>query len=136
MKKNVYYSEEMKLKVIEQVISGGISMSEASRRYNIGGKCTVSRWISNFISQNYPTDQIEQTGMVRRLSEEEDPKGEIARLRSKIKQLEDQLEYEKLRSEAYETMIRIAEKEFKLPIKKKFGAKQSRNSGKSDPGQE
>ena len=68
-------------------------------------------------------------------TEEEDPRAELAMLKEKIKQLEDQLEYEKLRSEAYETMIRIAEKEFKLPIKKKFGAKQSRNSGVSDPNQ-
>lgn len=135
MKKNVYYSEEMKLKVIEQVLTGGISMCEASRRYNIAGNCTVSRWISKFMTQNNPTVNTNQPDMLRRLSEDEDPKGEIARLRAKIKQLEDQLEYEKLRSEAYETMIRIAEKEFKLPIKKKFGAKQSRKSGKNDPSQ-
>jgi hypothetical protein len=87
------------------------------------------------MSQNNPNVNQEPPNMVRKLSENEDPHGEIARLRAKIKQLEDQLEYEKLRSEAYETMIQIAEKEFKLPIKKKFGAKQSRNSGKSDPKQ-
>lgn len=135
MKKNVYYSEEMKLMVIEQVISGGMSMCEASRRYNIGGNCTISRWIRKFMTQNNPILSYEQSDMVHKSSEDEDPKGEIARLREKIKQLEDLLEYEKLRSEAYETMIRIAEKEFKLPIKKKLGAKQSRNSGKSDPDQ-
>jgi len=28
MKKNVYYSEEMKLMVIEQVLSGGISQAQ------------------------------------------------------------------------------------------------------------
>lgn len=135
MKKNVYYNEEMKLKIIGQVLSGDISMSQAQRRYNIGGNCTISRWIRKFMSQNNASGHIEQTIMAQKLNEEEDPKGEIARLKATIKQLEDQLEYEKLRSEAYETMIRIAEKEFKLPIKKKFGAKQSRNSGKSDPKQ-
>lgn len=135
MKKNVYYSNEMKLKVIDQVLTEGISMTEVSRRYNIGGKCTVSRWISNFKDQNHQTINPSHDDMVRRLSEEEDPKGEIARLREKIKQLEDQLEYEKLRSEAYETMIKLAEKEFKLPIKKKFGARQSRNSGVGGPNQ-
>ena len=135
MKKNVYYNEEMKLKVVEQVLSGSISMSEAQRRYKIGGNCTISRWISKFMSQNNANINGEQSDMAQRPIEEEDPRAELAKLREKIKQLEDQLEYEKLRSEAYETMIRIAEKEFKLPIKKKFGAKQSRNSGKSDPSQ-
>ena len=135
MRKKVYYSEEMKLKVVEQVLSGSISMCEASRRYKIAGNCTVSRWISKFMSQNNPNLNNEQPDMVRKLSEDEDPKGEIARLREKIKQLEDQLEYEKLRSEAYETMIKLAEQEFKLPIKKKFGARQSRNSGVGGPNQ-
>ena len=133
MKKNVYYNEEMRLKVVEQVLSGSISMSEAQRRYKIGGNCTISRWISKFMSRNNPNVNHEQPAMIRKLSKDGDQHDEIARLKDKIKQLEDQLEYEKLRSEAYETMIRIAEKEFKLPIKKKFGAKQSRNSGKSDP---
>lgn len=136
MKKNVYYNEEMKLKIIEQVLSGEINMYQAQLRYNIGGNCTISRWISKFMSQNNLNGQTVQTDMVGNPSENEDPKGEIAKLKAQIKQLEDQLEYEKLRSEAYETMIRIAEKEFKLPIKKKFGAKQSRNSGVSDPTQE
>ena len=135
MKKNVYYNEEMKLKIIEQVLSGEINMYQAQLRYNIGGNCTISRWISKFMSQNNLNGQTVQTDMVGNPSENEDPKGEIAKLKAQIKQLEDQLEYEKLRSEAYETMIRIAEKEFKLPIKKKFGAKQSRSSGKSDPNQ-
>ena len=135
MKKNVYYSEEMKLKIIKQVLTGSISMSQAQKNYNIGGNCTISRWISKFMSQNDPQVNKGVTTMIERHSEEKDPKGEIARLKAKIKQLEDQLEYEKLRSEAYETMIQIAEKEFKLPIKKKFGAKPSRNSGKSDPDQ-
>ena len=41
-----------------------------------------------------------------------------------LKELEKALEYEKLRSLAYSTMIDIAEKEFNIPIRKKPGAKQ------------
>ena len=40
MKKNVYYSEEMKQMVIEQVLSGDLSMSQAQRRSKIGKNCT------------------------------------------------------------------------------------------------
>ena len=42
----------------------------------------------------------------------------------RIKELEKALEYEKLRSLAYSTMIDIAEKEFNIPIRKKPGTKQ------------
>ena len=44
-------------------------------------------------------------------------------LRARIEELEEQLRYEKMRSEAYSTMIDLAESTFKVPIRKKSGAK-------------
>ena len=45
-------------------------------------------------------------------------------LLKRIEELEEALEYEKLRSLAYSTMIDIAEEDFKIEIRKKDGAKQ------------
>lgn len=45
-------------------------------------------------------------------------------LEQKIKILEKELEHEKLRTRALTTMIDIAEKELKISIRKKSGAKQ------------
>jgi hypothetical protein len=45
-------------------------------------------------------------------------------LQQKIAALEKQLEWEKLRSEALDTMINIAEKDLNIPIRKKPGAQQ------------
>jgi len=44
-------------------------------------------------------------------------------LQKRIKELERQLEDEKLRSEAYARMIEKAEKELKISIRKKTGTK-------------
>ena len=44
-------------------------------------------------------------------------------LEQKVKQLEKELEYEKLRTLALDTMINIAERELNIPIRKKSGAK-------------
>jgi hypothetical protein len=52
---------------------------------------------------------------------------EVAALKKKIKELELQLEYERLRTEALDTMINVAETRFNIPIRKKPGAKQSRS---------
>ena len=52
------------------------------------------------------------------------PKTKEEELQVRIKELEKALEYEKLRSLAYSTMIDIAEKEFNIPIRKKPRAKQ------------
>ena len=48
---------------------------------------------------------------------------EIARLKGQLAQLEKLLENEKLKREAAETMITLAEKEFKITIRKKSGPK-------------
>ena len=131
MKKNIYYSNEMKLIVIRQVVSGEISMHEAQKRYNIGGNCTISRWISKFTSQNNPFDLQKYQEMAELPQISVNSVEEIDKLRAKIKQLESELEYEKIRSEAFATMIKIAEQQYKIPIKKKFGAKPSKSSKKS-----
>ncbi len=44
-------------------------------------------------------------------------------LQKRIKELERQLENAKLKAEGYELMIEIAEKELKIPIRKKSGTK-------------
>ena len=48
---------------------------------------------------------------------------EIARLKGQLAQLEKLFENEKLKREAAETMITLAEKEFKIAIRKKSGPK-------------
>ena len=55
------------------------------------------------------------------------PKEEDAytkQLHEEIARLKEELEYEKLRSKAFETMIDIAEDELNVKIRKKSGAKQ------------
>ncbi|OYZ29813.1 MAG: hypothetical protein B7Y24_14455 [Sphingobacteriales bacterium 16-39-50] len=51
------------------------------------------------------------------------PDSSEATLLARIKQLERQLEDEQLRSEAYNKMIDIAERELNIPIRKKSNTK-------------
>jgi hypothetical protein len=44
-------------------------------------------------------------------------------LQRRVKELEKQLENAQLKAEGYELMIEIAEKELKIPIRKKFATK-------------
>ena len=48
---------------------------------------------------------------------------EITRLKLQLAQTETLLQQEKLKREALDMMINIAEKEFKIPIRKKSGPK-------------
>lgn len=43
-KRAIFYSEYFKKKLIKMIESGTISAGTARRKYNIGGKMTISRW--------------------------------------------------------------------------------------------
>lgn len=113
MKKVNLYSDAFKKEVVKEIILGQISQAGAQRKYGIGGSMTIPRWISKY-EWMIPKDKEDaETG--------EKSKEELA---AEVELLKRQLSYEKLKSEAYETMIKIAEQEFKIPIRKKPGAKQ------------
>ncbi len=51
-------------------------------------------------------------------------KDEMADLQAEIALLRRELEEERLRRQAYQLMVKIAEEEFNIPIEKKSGVKQ------------
>ena len=52
------------------------------------------------------------------------PEERLKELEAENKRLSKALELERLRSEAYSTMIDLAEKTFNIPVRKKSGTKQ------------
>ena len=48
---------------------------------------------------------------------------QIRELKAQLKQAQKEAELEKLRAKAYDTMIRVAEETFNIPIRKKSGTK-------------
>lgn len=115
MKKVNHYSDDFKSKVVNEVLTGQISKEAARRKYGIGGKHSILRWIRKF-----------EGSRPKSLLMSEKRKKTVEELQVEIELLKRQLEYEKLRSEAFDTMIDIAEEEFKISIRKKPGAKQSK----------
>lgn len=59
----------------------------------------------------------------------EDPKKRLLQLEKELRELKEAYEDEKLKRQTYELMIRVAEREFEIPIRKKYGAKLSRKLG-------
>ena len=116
MKKVKHYPDEFKIKVVQEVLSGKITKEECRTRYGIGGNSTVLRWIRTFTGKptNFPKVNHKEKS------------DEIVRLREQLALLKKELEYEKLKSSSYLEMIKIAEKDLKIPIRKKSGAKRSK----------
>ena len=120
--KGFRYPDSFKQRVIQEVLSGKVTKDEAKRKYGIGGKTTVLKWLRRYGYSEVIPGSVTLEFM-------EDPK-EQARLKARIKQLEAQLEEVEMKAALYERMIEIAEERFGLDIEKKSVTKQSKKSRK------
>ena len=114
------YSEEFKRQVIEEYLSGGIGMKAILRKYKIGGQDTLNRWMKKKGYDDLNSQRVSKFAVITSavLSKKKDSANQDD-LAKKIIELKRQLADEKLRSEAYARIIEKAEKELKLPIRKK-----------------
>lgn len=79
--RGVYYPEEFKKKVVEEIESGKHSQNSARKAYKIGGKMTISKWLKKYGTLGY---HIKEVPMSRK-SKPEDPKD------ARIQELEEEL---------------------------------------------
>ncbi len=115
----LYFSDVLKRRIIQEVLSGSISKEGARRQYRIRGKSAILKWMRKF---GYASNFDSITFRMKSKELPEYPE----QLKRRIVELEKALEEAKLSSKFYSTMIDIAEKEFKLPIRKKSVTKQSK----------
>jgi hypothetical protein len=120
-RKKPYYPLRTKKKAVQLVAAGLLTEEQACSKFRITLKLLHlwQRWYDRYFVQPY---QNPQSMGRKKLSDKE----KIKKLEQQLKDTHQQLKYERLKSEAFETMIGIAEEEFKIKIEKKRGAKQSK----------
>lgn len=114
------FTDEFKLKVVREYLDTDLSQLELKRKYNIRGNNCIPNWMRKFGLQ-MPTQQ--QVEFQRTMTKQNDKTLYERELEVKIQKLEQQLEHEKFRTLALNTMIDIAERDLKISIRKKAGAK-------------
>ena len=103
--------------LISEIDSGKMSMQEARERFHLSHteyKKIIRRWQGRY------SDEIHLS--LRAMSAKE--RTEVKALEKRIKELEEQLERAQMKNVGLETMIDIAENDYKLEIRKKSGPKQ------------
>ena len=107
----------------------GVGVTQITRQIPVA-RSMVYRWLTKFAEEHgmkEPTDMKKKPdkGQVQSTLQEgqSGSTDDVQVLRARIEELEEQLRHEKMRSEAYSTMIDLAESTFKVPIRKKSGAK-------------
>ena len=124
-----YFSYEEKHRIIQEMLSSSRSKHEIWEKYtgqshDHGG---FLRWMrqlgyserSKFTSNNYSMSKKKSETSLS----SEDESFENLQLKKRIAELEKQLKDAELKAIAFSTMVDIAEKEFKIPIRKKLNTK-------------
>ncbi|MCX6309390.1 MAG: transposase [Bacteroidia bacterium] len=86
---------------------------------------TVQRWCATFASENGVVieKQVIMLTQKPKLAKPIAQPNDVKSLQAEVARLQKALKDEKLRADAYDKMIDIAETNFKIPIRKKAGAK-------------
>jgi len=122
MKRKVnHYTDEFKLKVIQDYVSSDLGYDETMKKYGILGNGCISNWMRKF---GFKLPDSKTLKLQNQMAKEANKTQKEQELEQKVKKLEEQLDHEKLRNLALNTMIDIAERDLKTPIRKKPGAKQ------------
>ncbi len=125
------YSMSLKLQIVQEIETGNLSISVATKKYGIQCRKTVVEWLKKF--GNFDWDNQTPLNMPK------SPEQKIMELEAQVKLLEKQKAL--LEREAYvadkkaiifDMMIDIAEQEYKIDIRKNLPPEQSTNLKKKN----
>lgn len=119
---------DIKEQIIQEYLTQGSGFRKLSEKYGMS-RTTICKWVAIYQGiHNLPPSEKQLKYATASMNSS--PKKPIITpsteeaLRQQIAALEKQLQWEKLRSEALDTMINIAEKDLNISIRKKPGAQQ------------
>jgi len=121
------YSMSLKLSVVQEVERGQISATAAARKYGIQGGHTVIQWLRKY--GTFDWENQTPSNMPK------SPEQKIMELEQKVKLLEkqkffleQQVKIADKKALIFDMIIEMAEKEYRIPIRKKCIPEQSTNS--------
>ena len=117
-KQRKYFSEVIRLHYEE-----GYGEDRIARIIPIGHS-TVSRWIAIFAKEKGKVIMAKDSYKAQTINVEKQQDADIVELKKRVRELEKQLLEAEIKAEAYDELINVAEAKFRIPIRKKAGAKQ------------
>lgn len=122
----IYFSVEEKLFIINDYLTGNDSKQAVYERYtgydNEHGK--ILKWMRELGIPDKHSKSTNFVNMTKKKIEHSD--FEKLQLEKRIQELEKQLKEAEMKAIAFSTMVDIAEREFKIPIRKKLNTKPSK----------
>jgi len=131
---NFYFTDDQKHTIINDYLTSGKTKREIWEKYT--GRSEehgqLLKWMRKFgYDDSVPVKKpnfVTQPNQMKKkqTSEESGESFENLQLKKRIEELEKQLKDAEMKAIAFSTMVDIAEKEFKIPIRKKLNTKPSK----------
>jgi len=122
---------DLKNQIIQEYLTQGCGFRQLAAKYGIS-RTTICKWVAihqgiHNLSTTEKQQKYSNSSMnsSQKKSTDNDPQSAAA-LQQKIAALEKQLQWEKLRADALDTLINVAEKQLDIQIRKKPGTQQSK----------
>ncbi|MCK4360125.1 MAG: transposase [Bacteroidales bacterium] len=119
-RKNRYFSEDFKRKKVREIERNITSIAEICREYQVSNTA-VYKWI-------YKYSNMRKKG-VKQVVEARSDTRKIQQLKEQLKELERVIGQKQLLIDFHQKVIELAEKEYNIDIKKKFGEKPFSGTG-------
>ncbi len=123
-----YFSEEKKHEIIQDYLNSSFTKQEIWERYtgNSGEHGKILRWMREYGYSDKRPNFVSKSNQMKEKSNLSSESFENLQLKKRIEELEKQLQDAEMKAITFSTMVDIAEKEFKIPIRKKLNTKPSR----------
>lgn len=114
------FTDEDKMSIVSEYVISGRPAQEIIEKYHLSSRQTLFNWMDKYVNERELVSLPEKEEDMAKKT----PEDRIRELEAENRRLNKALELEKLRAEAYNTMIDLAEKTFNIPVRKKSGTKQ------------
>ena len=120
------YNSEIRTAVVNEYLVGAGSSRELGKKYEVSCR-SVSRWVRAYDWASRQEALYTKVATLADMHQEDEIKKKAALDQAaEILELKKQLEAERLHNKLLTAMIDIAEEELKIPIRKKYGTRQSK----------
>jgi transposase len=118
-----YFSEAFRKKKVQEIEKNLVSISEICREYQVS-RASIYNWIYKYSSMRKKQE--------RQIVESKSDTIKIKRLKERIKELEQIVGQKQIMIDFKEKMIELAEEQYGINIKKKYGSKAFSGSGQTE----
>jgi transposase len=124
-RETIRYSISFKQKVVQEVEKGA-SFGEIRRRYGIKGGNTIQKWVRQF-GKDHLLNKIVRIEM-------KGEKDRVKELEEEVKRLKIALAEATMAKDLLGTLVEVANRHYKTDLKKNFGQKPFKKTGKPEKG--